>query len=153
MTLIKDGLTVDTQDFVKSVKDKYNLDVNVILGGTILDQKTGNKIALDILRDEAFQAMCMYDPTLSKYLSMKSRVRKREFLVWSQSFQYLAWMHGYSKIDIAKNLMKNHATIISSINKVSNAIDGFNPDLKKIYEYLTNYYLTHVGDITKNIKR
>jgi hypothetical protein len=153
MTLIKDGLTVDTQDFVKSVKDKYNLDVNVILGGTILDQKTGNKIALDILRDEAFQAMCMYDPTLSKYLSMKSRVRKREFLVWSQSFQYLAWMHGYSKLDIAKNLMKNHATIISSINKVSNAIDGFNPDLKKIYEYLTNYYLTHVGDITKNIKR
>ena len=66
---------------------------------------------------------------------MKSRVRKREFLVWSQSFQYLAWMHGYSKLDIAKNLMKNHATIISSINKVSNAIDGFNPDLKKIYEY------------------
>jgi len=153
MTLIKDGLTVDTQDFVKSVKDKYNIDVNVILGGTILDQKTGNKIALDILRDEAFQAMCMYDPSLSKYLSMKSRVRKREFLVWSQSFQYLAWMHGYSKLDIAKNLMKNHATIISSINKVSNAIDGFNPDLKKIYEYLTNYYLTHVGDITKNIKR
>ena len=58
MTLTKDGLTVDTQDFVKKVKDKYNLDVNVILGGTILDQKTGNKIALDILRDEAFHAMC-----------------------------------------------------------------------------------------------
>ena len=52
-----------------------------------------------------------------------------------------------------RNLMKNHATIISSINKVSNAIDGYNPDLKEIYEYLKNYYLTHVGDITKNIKR
>ena len=153
MTLTKDGLTVDTQDFVKKVKDKYNLDVNVILGGTILDQKTGNKIALDILRDEAFHAMCTYDSTLSKYLSMRSRARKREFLVWSQCFQYLAWMHGYSKLDIAKNLNKNHATIISSINKVSDAIDGYNPDLKKIYEYLTNYYLTHVGDITKNIKR
>ena len=153
MTLIKDGLTVDTQDFVKKVKERYNLDVNVILGGTILDQKTGNKIALDILRDEAFHAMCMYDPSLATYLSMKSKTRKREFLVWSQCFQYLAWMHGYSKLDIAKNLMKNHATIISSINKVSNAIEGYNPDLKKVYDYLTNYYLTHVGDITKNIKR
>ena len=153
MTITKDSLTTDTQDFVKKVKEKYDLDVNIVIGGTILDQKTGNKIALDILRDEAFSAMCLYDPSLSSYLSMRSKSRKREFVMWSQCFQYLAWMHGYSKIEIGRNLMKNHATIISSINKVSNAIDGYNPDLKEIYEYLKNYYLTHVGDITKNIKR
>jgi hypothetical protein len=151
MTLIKDGLSVDTQDFVKGIKVKYNLDVNVILGGTILDQKNGNRIALEILRDEGYKAMCLYNPKLAKYASLRSRHRQREFIMWSQAFQYIAWVYGYSKLDTAKSLMKNHATIISSIKKVEDAIDGYNPKLKEIYEYLKNYYLTHVGDITKTI--
>ena len=132
MTIKKNALTVDTQEFVSRVKHKYNLDVNVILGGTILDQKSGNKIALEILRDETYHAMCDYDENLVKYL---------------------AWMHGHSKLDIGKSLMKGHATIISSIKKVQYAIDGFNPYLLERYRYLTNYYLTHVGDITKNTER
>lgn len=151
MTLVKDGLTVDTQDFVREIKAKYDLNVNVIVGGRILDQRTGNKIALDILRDEAFQAMCMYDPNLSKYLTLKNKTRKREFVMWSQCFQYLAYKHGYSKIEIGRNLMKNHATVIFSIKKVEDAIDGYNQDLNNIYEYLKNYYTAHVGTITENI--
>ena len=153
MTLIKDGLTIETQDFVKRIKQKYNLDINVVLGGTILDQKNGNRIALEILRDEAFHAMCTYNPNLSRYLSIRNKSRKREFVAWSQCFQYLAWRYGYSKLDIGRSLMKNHATVISSIKKVDDAIDGYNPSLEKIYKYLKNYYLTHVGDITKNITR
>jgi hypothetical protein len=46
--------------------------------------------------------------------------------------------------------MKGHATIISSIKKVEDALDGYNPYLLERFRYLTNYYLTHVGDITKN---
>jgi hypothetical protein len=153
MTLKKNALTLETQEFVSRVKHKYNLDVNVILGGTILDQKSGNKIALEILRDETYHAMCDYDERLVNYLSIRNRSRKREFVAWQQVYSYIAWMHGHSKLDVGKSLMKGHATIISSIKKVQDALDGYNPYLLERYRYLTNYYLTHVGDITKNTTR
>jgi hypothetical protein len=153
MTIEKNSLATETQDFVKRVKHKYNLDVNVILGGTILDQKSGNKIALEILRDETYHAMCDYDYALQKYLSIRNKSRKREFVSWQQVFAYIAWMHGHSKLDIGRSLLKNHATIISSIKKTQDALDGYNPYLLERYRYLTNYYLTHVGDITENTTR
>lgn len=140
----------DTDLFVATMKKKYDINVSIVFGGKNAEEGT---VSLAVLADEAFKAMCSYDNKLKKYESLRARTRKREFIVWVQCFYEIAHRQGHTYSAIARELYKNHASILLSSKKVQDLLYIKDKQITTVYNHLTKHYIEHVGILPESLER
>jgi len=88
-----------------------------------------------ILKDYGTKKGMNIDSLLSMHPIPKKGDRVREYVYVRQSLWHiLNKTYGFSLVKIADAFNKNHATIINGVKAVDNALDGFNPELREIYD-------------------
>ena len=150
--LTSETIDVDINHFIENVKSKYGINVHVVLGG-LSTKKQINLISLEVLMEEAYSAMCIYNPYQDNITSLKQKTRKREVVQWVHCFSHIAWHYGYSKTAIGRVLERNHATIIHNVRSVTDFLSIKDPMTTTIYNLLMNHYKDNVGNFSGNSKR
>tara|TARA_B110000967_G_C18430950_1_gene338495 strand:+ start:78 stop:545 length:468 start_codon:yes stop_codon:yes gene_type:complete len=151
--LISENIDSDINLFIEDIKSKYGINIHVVLGGGVANKKQTYLISLETLLDEAYSAMCIYNPHLENITSLKQKTRKQEVVQWAHSFSHIAWHYGYSKTAISLALDKNHATVIHSVKSVTNFLSIKDPMTTNIHNLLMNHYKDNVGNFSGNSKR
>ena len=142
----------DISYFINTVKRKYGVNVHVVLGG-LATKKQIKLVSLEVLIEEAYSAMCIYDPSLQYVTSLKDRTRRQDVVQWVHCFSYIAWHYGYSKTSIGRVLERNHATVIHSVKAVTDHLSIKDAMTTTIYNLLMNHYKDNVGNFSEHSKR
>lgn len=137
----------DIKQFKERFLNRYGVKVHIFLPNAPQD-----KIALDTVHLCTLAALYNEYPEFSHIVSLLERVRKREFMIYTQIFSYVCHLMGYSKSRIGIYLGRTHATIINSCRRVENGFETNDKLTLDTYNKLVNEIENYVGNVPENIK-
>lgn len=137
----------DIKVFKERFLNRYGIKVHIFLPNAPQD-----KIALDTVHLCTLAALHSEYPEFSHIVSLLERFRKREFMIYAQTFSYICHLMGYSKTRIGIYLGRTHATIINSCRKVEDGLETNDKLTIDTYNKLVNEIENYVGNLPENIK-
>jgi hypothetical protein len=137
----------DIKVFKELFLNRYGIKVHIFLPNAPQD-----KIALDTVHLCTLAALYSEYPEFSHIVSLLERVRKREFMIYAQTFSYVCHLIGYSKTRIGIYLGRTHATIINSCRRVENGLETNDKLTLDTFNKLVNEIENYVGNVPENIK-
>ena len=137
----------DIKVFKERFLNRYGIKVHIFL-----PDAPQNKIALDTAHLCTLAAFYSEYPEFSYVSSLLVRLRKREFMIYTQTFSYVCHLMGYSKTRIGVYLGRTHATIINSCRRVENGLETNDKLTLDTYNKIINEIENYVGNVPENIK-
>lgn len=154
------------ESFINEFESKYDKKIQIILTDTydqavrvknystiwkdeiqaLSDVTTSDK--LNTLEDIVLKTMHIHNPDLKYIKSMVVKSRRRDIILWVQTFTYIGRKMGFTTTRIGKFINRDHATVLHSVKAVENALFTKEADLNQIYKQVLNSIKEYVGTIT-----
>jgi len=146
-----ENISNDINNFIKSIKDKYGIKLDLNIDDVIKkDFDNRMKITLKELHEIIIKTAEKYNPDILNELDFSTR--RRPTINYSHCFAYIADKLGYKKVEIAKYMNKNHATVINSIVRARAFIQIKDSEFTTTYNSILNTYKYYVGNVSEDVK-
>ncbi len=164
----QEEMTEYLESFVSEFESKYDKKIQILLTDSY-EQIVKIKNYSTVWKDEiealsvvttsdklktleriVLNTMHINNPDLKYIKSMIVKTRRRDIMLWVQTFTYIARKMGFTTIKIGKYINRDHATVLHSVKAVENALFTKEADLTQIYKQVLNSIKEYVGTITAN---
>tara|TARA_R110002012_G_scaffold5109_1_gene23225 strand:- start:69 stop:626 length:558 start_codon:yes stop_codon:yes gene_type:complete len=150
-------LSQELDSFVKNIREKYNRDIKIIISDSNFKLANTKKEILsatetlhklNVLENIVISTMHNFDISLCDVESLVINNRKRELIMWTQTFSYIARTMGFTCTGIAKHLDRNHATVISSCKVVKGYLEVGDIQYTRVFIQIMKSIKNYVGIIS-----
>lgn len=139
------------EEEIQAFKDKFYNRHGISLH-ILTEKHTDFKLSLDVLHRCVLKALHKNEPEFQYIKSLKVKLRKREYLVYTQLMAYMAFNEGHRKLTIGKHIGRDHATVIWSIKTIENNFVQRDKLSINAYYNITKEIREYVGNLPENIK-
>ncbi len=131
--------------FKKKFLKKYNQHLYIFTM-----KPTSEKTDIHVFKAVAWEALVENHPEFKSLLSLSSKCRKRQFILYMQAMSFLAKNEGYSYNYIGKSLNRTHATILNGVRQIENQLFTKNKACKEAFVNITKKLDKYVGTVPKD---
>lgn len=127
--------------------EKYGIEFKVYLANPNLI-----RLRLEDLEKLMIELLHFNHPMMRNYNNMKTKTRKKEFIMHKTVFSLVAFEHGYSKSAIGKFVDNDHSSIINLINCANDYIDTKDKEFNNILAQYKRKIKSYVSIISENFE-
>ena len=153
-------LAQDLESFVNKIKERYDREIKIIISDSNFKLANTRKEILSateslhklkVLESIIIGTMHKFDSSLCDIDSLVLDNRKKELIMWTQVFSYIARTMGFTCTGIAKHVNRNHATILSSCKVVRGYLEIGDVEYTRVYKQIIKSIKNYVGIVSTDI--